>query len=208
MIEVTNRSWNIVGNVLGTKNQQRIYESFPTGTGVSTDNAIISAGWNDEGYGNDTQTVATIYIHGNYDTVNKTIMWNPTNSDHTIPTSFLYSSKPSWFGNCPWPPYDPAHPTAASMTNIPAGYRAAFGVDPPAAPVCNPGPLMLSHSRTNVVISWSNTPCAYVLQYNTSVTSPSGWTNVSQTPVLVGGRNYVTNPMSPAFRAYRLHLGP
>ncbi len=211
LIEVTNRSWNIVGNLLGTKNQQRKYLSFCTGSGSPTDNAIISAGWNDESYGDDTQTVATIYIHGNWDVVNNAIVWSPTNADHTIPTSLIYASKPAWFGSCPWPPYDPLAPTSNSATNIPAGYRAIYGVDPPVGPpppVCNPGPLLVSKAGANLVISWSNTPCTYVLQYNGSIVSSNNWSNVTQTPVLVGSRYYVTNPVTASFRAYRLHQTP
>ncbi len=206
LIEVTNRSWNIVGNVLGTAGQQNKYESFCTGPQYSS--AIFSVGWNDIGAGNDTQTVATVYIHGNWDTVNKTIMWNPTNSNHTIPASLIYSSKPSWFGTCPWPPYDPASPSSAAITNIPAGYRAVFGVDPTVEPVCNPGPLSVVRVGANLLISWTNTPCTYVLQYSYSVTNLNAWTNVSQTPVLSGNRYYVTNPISSGFRAYRLRLTP
>lgn len=206
LIEVTNRSWNVVGNLLGTTGQQNHYETLCTGANYSA--AIYSAGWNDFGAGDDPRTVATLYRHGNYDTVTKSIIWSSTNADHTIPTSLIYASKPAWFGNCPWPPYDPTLPASNSATNIPAGYRAIYGVDPPVPPVCNPGPLLVKRTGTNVVISWTNTPCTYVLQYNPSIVSPNNWSNVTQTPVLSGNRYYVTNPASAVFRAYRLHQTP
>ncbi len=210
LIEVTNRSWNIVGNVLGMSGKQNRYESLCTGTKYTS--AIYSAGWNDIGAGDDPQSVATLYRHGNYDVVNNAIVWSATNADHTIPNSLLYSGKPAWFGDRPWPPYNPAQPSAAAITNIPAGYRAVFGVDPPAGTntnvVCNPGPLAVNRTGTNLIISWTNTPCTYLLQYNNSVTSGNNWSNATQTPVLSGNRYYVTNPLSSAFRAYRLHLSP
>lgn len=58
-----------------------------------------------------------------------------------IANSYLYANAPSWFGNLTWPPFDPSRSSAAQMdaTNLPAGYRAAFGMDPPAgAPATNP----------------------------------------------------------------------
>ena len=50
----------------------------------------------------------------------------------------------------PWPPFDPANPSAASLTNIPAGYRFVYGVDPPSGPVNQP-PVALASSSTNSV---------------------------------------------------------
>lgn len=49
----------------------------------------------------------------------------------TLPDSFFASSKPSWFGDLPWPPFDPAdYATTADVERIPAGYRNANGEDP------------------------------------------------------------------------------
>jgi hypothetical protein len=47
-----------------------------------------------------------------------------------ISNSYVYAAKPSWFGNCPWPPFDPASPSSVAETNIPAGYRYAMGSEP------------------------------------------------------------------------------
>jgi hypothetical protein len=57
-----------------------------------------------------------------------------------IPVSLIFSSKPSWFGNCPWPPLDVSKPTEAKDTNIPAGYRFVNGKDPVPGPTPNPTP--------------------------------------------------------------------
>jgi hypothetical protein len=46
--------------------------------------------------------------------------------------SYLYSSKPAWFGNRPWPWVDPENYTQSNNhANLPAGYRAIYGFDPP-----------------------------------------------------------------------------
>ena len=44
----------------------------------------------------------------------------------------------AWFGSLPWPPVDPANPTAAVPTNIPSGYRWVNGADPVAGTSLSP----------------------------------------------------------------------
>ena len=133
-----NRYWNVVGNVLGTVGYHNEYDANVGGTWYNS--AIYEVGWADNvpGFTNDPVTLSTLYRHGNYDVVNSGIVWNSTNSDHTIPASLYQASKPSWFGNRPWPPFDPGNGAAIALnamalTNIPAGYRFVFGVDPPSA---------------------------------------------------------------------------
>ena len=75
----------------------------------------------------------SVLMQGNYDYKTATQHWDPTISDHSITNSYFLTSKPSWFGILNWPPFDPANPAAASITNIPAGYRFVYGVDPPAS---------------------------------------------------------------------------
>jgi hypothetical protein len=56
----------------------------------------------------------------------------------TLPASLYLPGKPAWFGQLPWPPFDPTAPNL-TYEAIPAGYRYIRGVDPggsqPAAPV-------------------------------------------------------------------------
>lgn len=132
-IWMKNRYWNVVGNILGTAGYHTFYDANVPGPWYES--AIYEVGWADNypGFTNDPVAVTTMYRHGNYDVVNNSIVWNSTNSDHIIPVSLYRTSRPSWFGNRPWPPFDPASPSAAAVTNLPAGYRFVFGVDPPAA---------------------------------------------------------------------------
>jgi hypothetical protein len=78
----------------------------------------------------------TMIRHGNYDYLNHSIAWDATISDHAIPNSFFRTSKPAWFGNLAWPPFDPASPPGAfndsNLCRIPAGYRYVHGMDPPS----------------------------------------------------------------------------
>ncbi len=144
-LTVTNRYWNLAGNVLGKVGFHTTVNSLVGGTWSST--AIYDIGWNNpaEGGGtlaDDPVTVSTLYRHGNYDVVTKGILWDSSNTDHTIPASLVYSSRPAWYGGV-WPPFDPANgasltANANAFTNIPAGYRYIHGVDPSAGPINNP----------------------------------------------------------------------
>jgi len=50
----------------------------------------------------------TIVSHGNWDSYNKTQAW--ITNDHTIPSSYYLTAKPSWFpSDMTWPPVDPAN---------------------------------------------------------------------------------------------------
>ncbi len=68
------------------------------------------------------------------DYLGHSIAWDAAISDHAIPNSYFRSSKPLWFGNLPWPPFDPANPPGAlndaNLCRIPAGYRYVHGTDP------------------------------------------------------------------------------
>jgi PKD repeat protein len=149
----TNHYWSAVGNILGTTGIQGNYESSAAGSYYSV--AIYQLGIHNGGYGDypdDPVTATTMYRHGNYDIVNKAIVWNSTNSDHSIPNSLYHLSKPTWFGDRRWPAFDPTNGAAIaantmSATNIPAGYRFIFGIDPPGRPV-NQSPLAVASATT------------------------------------------------------------
>ena len=52
----------------------------------------------------DPAVKSNILRHGNWDSVNKTTVWDPAITDRTVPASFYLTGKPSWWGNLPWPP--------------------------------------------------------------------------------------------------------
>ncbi len=126
VLEADQTYYNIVGNVLGTVGYETEYNR----------SALDSKGI----YNIDNK--ATTIIHGNWDSVTKTnggIVWS-TNPDRVIPSSYYLSAKPTWFGNLPWPPFDPGNVGAAAIspTNLPAGYRFIYGVDPGSGPANQP----------------------------------------------------------------------
>jgi len=63
--------------------------------------------------------------------------------------------------------------------------------------------LTISIAGKNVVLSWPVAP-ASSLQSTTNLGTPASWTNVTQTPTVVGGMNFLTNAISDQQRFYRL----
>jgi hypothetical protein len=98
-----------------------IYElGFPSGGPTST--GVL-----------DTFCKTSLLRFQNYDFYHRYVTNETAGISATVDNSLLYTSKPSWFGTCPWPAFDPALASpSTSATNIPAGYRYYFGTDPPA----------------------------------------------------------------------------
>jgi hypothetical protein len=122
------KSRNVVREV--TNPSSRAYDNPPY---------CFSYGYTSESSGGGTaQTgpVGTLEEHSNWDVATSGI--RNTGTTYTQASMFL-TSKPAWFGNLTWPPIDPSRPTV-SITNIPAGHRYVYGVNPggtqtPAPPV-------------------------------------------------------------------------
>ena len=89
------------------------------------------------------------------------------------------------------------------MTNgnysLTGGFWALYAVQTPGAPL-----LFITQSGQNAILSWPASATGFLLEDNTSVTSPGGWTAVSPGPVAVNGTNYVTNSIVPGNNYFRL----
>jgi hypothetical protein len=144
-IQAWNLEMNVVGNILGKVGYHKTYESADPAS-------IYYIGYFDASGSTinfDARVGATLLRHGNYDVVNNAQVWDPTITDHNLPQSYLYSSKPAYFGRLSWPPFDPAKPSAASPESIPAGYRHIHGVDPASAlPEQRPSPPNNLHAAS------------------------------------------------------------
>lgn len=90
--------YNMVGNVLGVSGAANTY--WMDADSYSFDTRAIYA----LGYTNDLQTGASMYLHGNYDTVNAATQWASTNADHSLPNSLYLASAPTWWDSSAWPP--------------------------------------------------------------------------------------------------------
>jgi hypothetical protein len=106
-IQYKNTYYNVLGCVLGTAGQSSRYEhAYPaqSNTDLKTIWRLGYGGPNNLG---DTIARATLIRHGNYDYVNNATIWDPGNSDHTLPPSLYRTSKPPFFGNLAWPAIGP-----------------------------------------------------------------------------------------------------
>ena len=147
-VERRNWYWSFIGNLLGGGGgvSEDNYEYINGEPVLYNDpkNTIWKIGYESLGDGPtlyDNGAMRTALRWGNWcnrtnDTIPGAGITYHTNNvaninDRTIPNSLYLSSKPPTFGSLNWPPYDPANPTSNSPTNIPAGYRYTYGVNPP-----------------------------------------------------------------------------
>jgi hypothetical protein len=92
-IQANSNYQNIVGNIIG----------YPGCTGTIWRFGYICP----SGGENDPAAENTLIRHGNYDYVTETVQWDSNISDRILPNSLYLSSKPSFFGSLPWPPFGP-----------------------------------------------------------------------------------------------------
>lgn len=128
------RSNNFVANMLGDNAQNTYMVAYP---GANNNNpAIYRLGYGQNG--DEGTNALRITLALNWDTFTGTTLAGNGGSSSTsdLVTSYYRLSKPGYWGQCPWPAYGPdvgTNAAALSATNIPAGYRYIYGVDPPDA---------------------------------------------------------------------------
>lgn len=88
---------NALGNVLGTDGVSKVYDAYTT-----DEFSIFQLG--ESGAGASDVAATTLFRHGNYDTVNKKVLWDPKVTSQTLPPSLFRSAKPGWWpSGKPWP---------------------------------------------------------------------------------------------------------
>ena len=78
-------------------------------------------GWAKSTSAPDADVAGTLLRHGNYDYVNRSVVWDPGTPSRSLPASLCYDSKPAFFGSLQWPPIGPD--VAGLVTPIPAVAR-------------------------------------------------------------------------------------
>lgn len=118
MTENQNTYMNFWGNVIGMRtwtNGTVLANSSP----YPNEPVAFAFGYDDSYTYLDSQPYSTALIHGNFDYITGGVTsW--LNADHSLRDSMYYSSKPSWYGGCTWPPVGPMGPVTA---DIPAKLR-------------------------------------------------------------------------------------
>ena len=150
---VTNRHASCIGNVLGTTGVNTWYEDYAGSSGCHNSGSVYYLGYYDVGCQTPTDTGVRSTLIRAYNWTSATAtnngIVNDGYSSTDIPASYYLTSKPAFFGNLPWPPVDPASPAySSSYTNIPAGFRDVFGIDPPSAGN-NQAPVVMASVSTN-----------------------------------------------------------
>jgi hypothetical protein len=108
---------NVLGPVAGSDSRSAVQITRYISSGF--DNGILNFGDSAS-----TRAAATALIHGNYDNVNKKVLWDSSIGDHAIPASLYLSSKPAFFGSNPWPWVTPEQTSNPLAGELPAKIRA------------------------------------------------------------------------------------
>lgn len=131
-------SHNIVGNVLGnafwtgTNDVRKV--NNPTNRNYAGNTYALTYGYPGEASAGGTAQAnpsGTIIETSNWD-FSSGVVYDPNITDHAIPDSLFLPAKPTFFGALNWPPIDPITASGKlTSASIPAGWRYAFGDDPP-----------------------------------------------------------------------------
>ena len=117
---------SFVGNVLGLAGQMSgwVYQS-----GSTSSAAVWLLGWDDwSPYPVDPQVAVTTWRHGNFDYLTNAVAWDPSNANHSLPSSLYLSQKPAFFyagRGYVWPWVDPTATTP--LQTLPAKARFDAG---------------------------------------------------------------------------------
>ena len=74
----------------------------------------------------------------------------------------------------------------------------------PTNPFSFPPLLTLIPSGAKVILTWPTNAVGFTLQSTTNLGSPVMWSTNSPAPVVIGGQNVVTNPITGPQQFFRL----
>jgi hypothetical protein len=88
---------------------------------------------------------------------------------------------------------------------ITPGVQVAFGNFTVTAPGWAAVPqLAITQSGANVILTWPTNDTGFILKSTTDLLATTFWNTVSPAPVVINGKNTVTNSISDSWRFYRL----
>jgi hypothetical protein len=98
---------------------------------------------------------------------------------------------------------------SASTSVLQFGFRndpSSFGLDGiSVVPLAIARPQLTAvHSGTNFVLTWPDSFSGYTLQCATNITGSVNWTNVTTTPLDIGGQMTITRDLTPKQLYFRL----
>ena len=226
------RGLNIVGNVLGTTGFNTVYQAT-NGTGAHNQVYELGSG-NTEGtvtVPNDSQVINMLMRWGNWDSANGAVKFDNTEipsaiggsyqnsvpASHTLPNSFYYASKPSFFNTTDvWPPIGSDLTPMTSVLPANRCYNTISGGSDPnglggpytfsastcyttaASPPAVPTGLTATPSSSTMNLAWSvptGSPTSYKVFRGTASGGPytqiaTATTNSYADNALAGGTYY------------------
>ncbi len=151
--DATDLDMTVIGNVLGSATDASLgvpadLGTTSTGQGMPSATSLVytsSDGSQLAIFLADPSTNAwkSLWLHGNFDTVNRKVMWNASpltaglpSSTQTLPASLYYSKKPGWWpSGTPWPWVGPE--LSPRVGSLPAKARSeAFDYQSSSDPSC------------------------------------------------------------------------
>ena len=88
----------VIGNVLGSAAATDL-GTAPLSKNYLADGSESGAIFDFGKNGKADVSFTSLWLHGNYDTVNRTVQWSPSIATHTLPASLYLAARPAW-----WPP--------------------------------------------------------------------------------------------------------
>jgi hypothetical protein len=106
-VEAHNYYNNIVGSIIGRPGDTGVRYA----TANISDSILVSYRLGFQSAGSetisDTNVQPRTLLHGNYDYIGGSVVWDASNTDHQLPASLYLSAKPAWFGALAWPAFGP-----------------------------------------------------------------------------------------------------
>ena len=93
--------------------------------------------------------------------------------------------------------------TVAGLITNGANINLTYGFNPDPCLSCLPQ-LAITSVRTNAILTWPTNFSAFSLEFATNLASPTVWQTNPTAPIVIGGQNTVTNPISGTQMFYRL----
>lgn len=116
------RETTFIGNVLlAAGGDQGVYQVDHRKGPRLSDATVWRIGGGVDGRGDrldDGTALSLLYRHGNWDSVSQKVVWDEANPIRKLPASLYRKSKPSFFGDHPWPWVEPTGATAADRVKI------------------------------------------------------------------------------------------
>jgi hypothetical protein len=118
-IDAWSREHTYVGNVYAgwiANGRQPVYQCTANGNCMGAE-AIFRVGANASSYTDfdDGTALAHLFVNGNFDPVNNTVVWAPSLTRRDLPPSLYLTAKPGFFGTSTWPWVDPL---GSPMVNV------------------------------------------------------------------------------------------